>query len=236
MNPIPGMFPWNHVAVTVAARSTIAPDVADPNDADGSTADGLTFDLGPLDFVAGVPVVIGIASAQTGAAGQTPTVTADPAGAALAFTQVGAAVDATVSPSRRLTVWRLTPASTFTAIVRATFVGTNQASCVWIPVHLPGAAASPIEQVSAPATGTGPAAAANALAAFEHENNVCLAFFLTASATIAPADGEAELGEEAQAATTLNLQAQWEVNDPTAAATLSAAATYAAISMEVKSA
>lgn len=219
----------------VATRRDIALVVEDPN---GSTTDGLTFDTAAIDFVAGEPLFIGIASSQVGAAGQTPAaVVADPAGVALAFTQVGAAVDVTVSPARRMTVWRVTPITTFSAAVRILFVTTNQASCVWLPVHGVGVnGASPVQQVSTPVTGTGPAAAAGALAAFSDANNACLAFFLTAAATLSPADGETELAEPAQTATTLNLQAQWKRNDPTSAATVGAAAAYAAISMELTAA
>lgn len=217
------------------ARATIALVTEDPS---GSTTDGLAFDTAVIDFVAGRPLILGIASSQAGASGQTPaSVVVDPDGVALAFTQVGSAVDVTVSPSRRMTVWRVTPQATFSAIVRVSFVTTNQTSCVWIPVHGVGVSgATPVQQASNPVTGTGPAAAAGALAAFEHSNNACLAFFLTASATAAPADGEAELSEQAQTSTTLNLQAQWKINDPTAAATLSAAAAYAAISLELRAA
>lgn len=219
----------------IQLRSTIAPA---QEDASGSTTDGLTFDTAAIDFVAGEPFVIAIASSQAGATGQTPTsVVAGPGGVALSLTQVGTAIDASASPARRMTIWRAVPVSTFSAAVRITFVTTNQTSCVWIPIHLVGAAGtSTIVQVSTPATGTGTAAAANALSAFEHANNVCLSFFLTASALIAPADGETELSEQAQASTTLNLQAQWKRNDPTAAATVASAVAWAAISMEVKAA
>lgn len=209
-------------------RATVVPVM---EDASGSTTDGLTFDTAAIDFVKNEPLVIAVASSQTGATGQTPTVTADPSGLALAFTQVGNAIDVTASPARRMTIWRLTPSTSFSAIIRIGFTVTSQTSCVWIPIHCPGAAT--IRQVSTAVTGTGTAAAANALAAFEHANNVCLAFFLTATATIAPADGEAELSEQAQASTTLNLQAQWKVNDVSAAATTSSAVAYAAISMEL---
>lgn len=214
----------------VPPRNTVVP-VAE--DASGSTVDGLTFDTAALDFRQGEPLVIAIASSQAGVSGQTPaSVIADPGGTNIAFTQVGTALDITASPARRISVWQLTPTTTFSAAVRITFVTTNQTSCVWLPIHCVGAVA--IQQVTTPATATSVNAAANALATFENPNNVCLAFFLTASATAAPANGETELAEQAQASTTLNLQGEYKVNHLTATATLSSSVVYGAISLELK--
>lgn len=219
------------------ARATITPTHLETT---GSTTDGTSFVTGSVAIGTSELGIVGVISCIGGATGTTPTTVA---GTGLSFTQFGTAFDFTVSPARRISLWRAMPGSAFSNTITLTF-GATQTSVLWSVFKFAGVDTSgsngsgAIVQVTTGASGVGTAIAANVLSAFEHSKNLCVAINGSSQTapTITEGDGFTLIGTNTIGTTPARIHSQHRLNTTAATATLSSSIDWGSVAFEVKSA
>jgi hypothetical protein len=220
------MTPGAGFAAETARLSPVPDDVA--SGVGGSTTDAASFATASITLAASQPAYVAVSSHNATAAGQ-PTVT----GCGLTWS---AEKTITISAgARRMTIFSGAGTPSAGALT-IDFAGTNQTAINWIVVQLADAATSgyTVQAPNGTTTASGTSLAGPTLSAFEHANNVHLAFFMTSlNAGITPDANFTELADTSQTGNNVSLECQWARNVLTCTSTFSTAAA-ACISLEVK--